>query len=162
MKRFFYANEIVKPADVIPYLAKQERHWKKGYSAYELAHSWIRAEGIPDPVRSVLDACPEYVGAALVEGPLERDVDLRTPGGRSQTDLLAIVKPVGRRGGRASAWATVNDATAAIVRVDARVADHSGLRLGAVSCGYYGPSAKELEVILGAMRIRGARWGNKT
>ena len=92
MNRCFYANEIARPADVIPYLAKQERHWKKGYSAYELAHSWIRAEGIPSPVRSVLDTCPDYVGAALVEGLFERDVDLRTPGRRSQTDLLAFVK----------------------------------------------------------------------
>lgn len=92
MSRFFYANEIARPADVIPYLAKQERHWKKGYSAYELAHSWIRAEGVPDSVRSVLDTCSDYVGATLVEGLFERDVDLRTPGRRSQTDLLAFVK----------------------------------------------------------------------
>ena len=54
MSRFFYAHEIAKPEDVIPHLARQERHWKKGYSAYEL--------------------------------------DLRTPGRRSQTDLLAFVK----------------------------------------------------------------------
>ena len=92
MSCFFYANEIARPEDVIPYLAKQERHWRKGYSAYELAHSWIRAGGIPDPVRSVLDTCPDYAGAALVEGLFERDVDLRTPGRRSQTDLLAFVK----------------------------------------------------------------------
>ena len=92
MSRFFYANEIARPEDVIPYLAKQERHWRKGYSAYELAHSWIGAEGIPSPVGSVLDTCPDYAGAALVEGLFERDVDLRTPGRRSQTDLLAFVK----------------------------------------------------------------------
>ena len=33
MSRFFYAHEITKPEDVIPYLAGQEHHWKKGYSA---------------------------------------------------------------------------------------------------------------------------------
>ena len=92
MSRFFYANEIARPEDVIRYLAKQERHWRKGYSAYELAHSWIGAEGIPSLVGSVLDTCPDYAGAALVEGLFERDVDLRTPGRRSQTDLLAFVK----------------------------------------------------------------------
>ncbi len=92
MSRFFYANEIGRPEDVIPYLAKQERHWKKGYSAYELAHSWIKAEGIPSPVGAVLDTCPDYARATLVEGLFERDVDLRTPGRRSQTDLLAFVK----------------------------------------------------------------------
>ena len=72
MSRFFYANEIARPEDVIPYLAKQERHWRKGYSAYELAHSWIAAEGIPSPVGSVLDTCPDYARAVLVEGLFER------------------------------------------------------------------------------------------
>ena len=94
MSRFFYAHEIAKPTDVIPYLARQERHWKKGCSAYELAHSWVSAGDIPSSVRSVLDTCPDYAGAALVEGLFERDVDLRTPGRRSQTDLLAFVKSV--------------------------------------------------------------------
>ena len=92
MSRFFYAHEIARPEEVIPYLAKQECHWKKGRSAYELAHSWIDAEGIPASVRSVLDTCPDYAGACLVEGLFERDVDLRTPGHPSQTDLLAYVK----------------------------------------------------------------------
>ena len=92
MSRFFYAQEIGKPEAVIPYLAQQERHWRKGYSAYELAHSWVHAGDIPASVRSVLDTCPDYSGAHLVEGLFERDVDLRTRGRRSQTDLLAFVK----------------------------------------------------------------------
>ena len=92
MTRFFYAQEIGKPEDVIPHLAQQERHWKKGYSAYEFAHSWVNADDIPANVRTVLDTCPDYAGAHLVEGLFERDVDLRTPGRRSQTDLLALVK----------------------------------------------------------------------
>ena len=46
----------------------------------------------PPTVRSVLDTCPEYAGAQFVEGLFERDVDLRTPGRRSQTDLLAYLK----------------------------------------------------------------------
>ena len=78
---------------MIPYLAQRERHWKKGYSAYELAQSWVNAANdIPASVRSVLDTCPDYAGAALVEGLFERKVGLRTPGGPSQTDLLAFVK----------------------------------------------------------------------
>ena len=44
MSRFFYAQEIARPEDVIPHLAKQELHWKKGYSAYELAHCWVNAD----------------------------------------------------------------------------------------------------------------------
>ena len=59
MSRFFYAHEIRKPADVIPHLAQQERHWKKGYSAYALAHSWVNAGDIPASVRSVLETCAE-------------------------------------------------------------------------------------------------------
>ena len=95
MSRFFYAHEIAKPRAVVPYLAQQEHHWKKGYSAYELAHSWVNSDDdIPASVRSVLDTCPDYAGAALVEGLFERGVDLRTPGHRSQTDLLAFVKSV--------------------------------------------------------------------
>jgi hypothetical protein len=91
MTSFFYAKEIVRPEDVIPFLAKQERHWKKNFSAYELANSWIRASGIPETVRMVLDTCAEYEAADLVEAFFERDVDLRTEGRRSQTDLLALV-----------------------------------------------------------------------
>ena len=63
MSRFFCAHKITKPEDVIPYLAKQGRHWKQGYSAYELAHSWVNADDIPAPVRSALDTCPDYAGA---------------------------------------------------------------------------------------------------
>ena len=93
MSRFFYAHEIAKPRAVIPFLAQQEHHWKKGYSAYELAHSWVNADNdIPASVRSVLDTCSDYADAALVEGLFERDVDLRTRGRRSQTDLLTFVK----------------------------------------------------------------------
>jgi len=92
MSCFFYAHDIDKPKDVISYLAKKELQWKKGYSAYELAHSWINAGGIPAKVRAVLDTCPDYEGACLIEGLFERDVDLRTPGRRSRTDLLAFMR----------------------------------------------------------------------
>ncbi len=85
-------KEINKPEDVIPYLAGRKRHWKKGYSAYELAHSWVNAGGIPAKVRSVLDACPDYKGAELVQGLFEHSVDVPGKGRASQTDLLAVVK----------------------------------------------------------------------
>ncbi len=92
MSRFFHAQEIIRPEDVRPHLVKPDLHWKKGYSAYELAHSWINSGGIPDPVRAVLDTCPDYADAELIEGLFEREVDLRTPGRPSQTDLLALVR----------------------------------------------------------------------
>jgi hypothetical protein len=91
MTKFFHAKEIVRPEDVVPFLAKQEKHWKKNFSAYELAHSWVRANGIPESVSAVLKMSPEYAGAELVEAFFEREVDLRSEGRRSQTDLMALV-----------------------------------------------------------------------
>ena len=40
----------------------------------------------------LLDTCPDYAGAHLVEGLFEREMDLRTRGRPSQTDLPAFVK----------------------------------------------------------------------
>ncbi|MCP4317681.1 MAG: hypothetical protein GY789_17100 [Hyphomicrobiales bacterium] len=92
MPHFNCANEIKKPEDVIPFLAKGEGDWQKGYSAYELAHSWVLAGDIPNTVRAVLNTAPAYQGAELIEGIFERKTDLGTPGRPSQTDLLALVR----------------------------------------------------------------------
>ena len=54
--------------------------------------SWRRRH--PGLGSRVLNTCPDYAGADLVEGLLERKVDLRTPGRPGQTDLLAFVKSV--------------------------------------------------------------------
>lgn len=89
--KFFYANPITEPEDVIPCLAKQERHWKKGYSAYELAHSWVKAKGIPRPVVAVLHQVADFQRMELVEGFFEKNTDLRSRGRPSQTDLLALI-----------------------------------------------------------------------
>lgn len=167
MSRFFHVNEIAQPKDVVPYLAKQERHWKRGYSAYELAHSWIRAKGIPASVRSVLDTCPDYAGAALVEGLFERDVDLRTPGRRSQTDLLAFMKlsrgnaviavegkvdePFGRR---VSAW---NDRSPGKERRLAALCAVLGLRVSDVGDIRYQLLHRTVSAIYEAQRYRTTR-----
>ena len=82
---------VLKPEDIIPSLAKGEKHWRKGYSAYELATSWVGAGDIPTSVRSVLSGVPCFRAPVLREGIFERTTDLGTPGRRSQTDLLAIV-----------------------------------------------------------------------
>ena len=89
--RFFYAEPITNPENVIQHLAKQERHWKKGYSAYELAHSWVRAKGIPDPVAAVLNQAEEFRRMELIEGFFEKETALRSRGRPSQTDLLALI-----------------------------------------------------------------------
>ena len=89
--KYFYAEPITEPENVIRYLAKQERHWREGYSAYELTHSWVRAKGIPEPVAEVLHQSEEFRRVELIEGLFEKETDLRTPGRPSQTDLLALV-----------------------------------------------------------------------
>ena len=88
MSRFFAAKRVRKPEDVIPFLAKGKRHWRKGYSAYELAYSWVEAEGFPNTVRSLLDSVPEFRNAEIVQAYFEKETDLKTKGRDSQTDLL--------------------------------------------------------------------------
>jgi len=91
VKRPFFL-QIEKPEDVVPGLAKGALHWKAGSSAYELAHRWIGAGGIPDTVRKVLDTCSPFSSAEITEGVFERKVNLRSPGTDSQTDLMALVR----------------------------------------------------------------------
>lgn len=44
----------------------------------------------PARVRTVLDTAPEYVGAELIDGFFEREVELGTAGRNSQTDLMVV------------------------------------------------------------------------
>lgn len=87
----YVSRPVSEPTDIIPFLGKGEAHWRKGYSAYELAHSWVNAGGIPDSVRAVLDQAAEYRDARLIEGFFERETQLRSKGRPSQTDLLAFI-----------------------------------------------------------------------
>jgi uncharacterized protein DUF6946/HD domain-containing protein len=89
--RFFHAYPLTHPEDVRRYLADPLRHWRPGYSACELATSWIDAGDIPPVVRAVLDGCELYREAALVEGFFERKVSLGTPGRESQPDLVLLL-----------------------------------------------------------------------
>ena len=82
---------LLKPEDVIPHLAKQEAHWRTGYSAQELAVAWSKAgNDFPRSVRKALNTAPEYVDAEFVDSFFEREVELGSPGRNSQTDLMAI------------------------------------------------------------------------
>ena len=93
MNKFYhYASPITRPEDVIPHLARGERHWKKGRSAYELANAWVEAGGFPNEVSVVLDMIPAFAGATLIKGLFEKETDLETPGRPSQTDLLALCR----------------------------------------------------------------------
>jgi len=83
---------IEKPEEIIPRLGKQELHWKKGRSAFELSTAWMQATGFPLAVRAVLDLAPEWRSAELLEGIFERETVLPGRSRPSQTDLLAIVR----------------------------------------------------------------------
>jgi hypothetical protein len=75
----------------IPHLAKQESHWRAGYSAHELAKAWSNARNdFPLAVRTVLDTAPEYAGVELIDGFFERELEVGSPGRNSQTDLMVI------------------------------------------------------------------------
>ena len=63
-------KKINEPEDVKCCLQSKE-HWQEKKSAYEFAHSWVCAKGLPPRVRSVLDTCSDYKGAELVEGQFE-------------------------------------------------------------------------------------------
>jgi hypothetical protein len=90
--RFFYAQPLVAPEQARPYLADPKVQWKKGRSAYELAHRWIGAGQIPSAVRAVLDTDEIFAECEVAEGLFERQVGLRTPGRPSQTDLLLLLR----------------------------------------------------------------------
>jgi hypothetical protein len=83
---------IERPEEIIPRLGKQEAHWKKGRSAYELATAWMTAGTFPPAIRTVLDQAEEWRGAVLLEAVFERETELGTRGRPSQTDLLCIVR----------------------------------------------------------------------
>lgn len=71
-------------------LAHPEKQWKQGYSAYELAHHWERANGFPPAVLTVLKQ--QFEKIELLYGFPEYEVAL--PGGRtnSQNDLYILAK----------------------------------------------------------------------
>jgi hypothetical protein len=73
-----------------PYLAQPIKHWKPAHSAYELAHAWATADGLPAEVDRVLRRV--YGECELVEGLFEKEAILPTPGRPSQTDLLALLR----------------------------------------------------------------------
>lgn len=88
--RLVPGKPIATAHDARAYLAQPIKHWKPGYSAYELAHAWVAADGLPAEVDAVLGAV--YGKCELVEGLVEKETILPTPGRASQTDLLALLR----------------------------------------------------------------------
>lgn len=92
MPKFFSPAD--KAADWRQLLAKPDLHWKTGYSARSIAHSWTDARGFPREVKAVLD---DTQASSLHElefliGIPEHEVPL--PGGRrpSQNDVFVLAK----------------------------------------------------------------------
>lgn len=83
------------PEDWKAYLAKPERHWKKGHSAWALAHCWHRPQGFPEEVRRVFLSS----GMKVMQGlePLlilpEHKVPLPGGGTPSQSDIWVLGRP---------------------------------------------------------------------
>ena len=92
MQRLFAADAVTSLEDVRRRLADPIKHWRKGYSAFELANTWISADDFPPAVRQVMDAYPMFWGARLIEAFFERKVELETPGRPSQNDILVYAE----------------------------------------------------------------------
>lgn len=98
MGRLFILKEVTGPDQVRNELADPKRQWREGYSACELARSWLAdPDSLPPPVKRVLDTHPRFASAELVEAFFERKVDLGTSGRSSQNDAIAYcVSPATR------------------------------------------------------------------
>lgn len=75
------------PDDWRRLLADPEKHWRTGYSARALAHSWEAASGVPPEIDTLLGG-----GTELLVALPEHRVPL--PGGRrpSQCDMFALIR----------------------------------------------------------------------
>ena len=92
MPKFFAPAD--DPADWQRLLAKPDLHWRTGYSARSIAHSWTEARGFPREVRAIFEDSDVSCLHDLVFliGIPEHEVPL--PGGRrpSQNDVFVLAK----------------------------------------------------------------------
>lgn len=69
------------------------RHWKTGYSAKALAHSWQAADGFPAEVKDVLAQVDSFLGIRPLLIIPEHRVGLPPDGGRpSQNDVWTLAR----------------------------------------------------------------------
>jgi hypothetical protein len=71
-------------------LAEPERHWRQGFSAYALAHSWQDAGGFPAEVKSVLSR--KFSNLELLMALVEHKVSLPGGGHPSQNDIWVFAR----------------------------------------------------------------------
>ena len=74
------------------FLAEPVKHWRTGYSARTLAHSWQEAQGFPSEVHEVLSAAEPFADIELLLALPEHQVPL--PGGSrpSQNDIWVLAR----------------------------------------------------------------------
>jgi hypothetical protein len=95
MSHLFFGPDgcpLNEPKDVICYLGKGKEHWKEDRSAYQTAHSWFTAKGLPPRIRDLLVRDRAFQGAVLQKGIFEKKTKLDSYGRESQTDVLAYLK----------------------------------------------------------------------
>ena len=73
-------------------LAEPVKHWRAGYSARTLAHSWQEAPGFPAEVSLALSTSPSLAGAELLLAIPEHQVPLPGGGRPSQNDIWALAR----------------------------------------------------------------------
>ena len=94
MSQLFFGPDgspLSQPEDVIIFLGKQEHHWREDRSAYQTAHRWFAAKGLPTSIREILHADAAFAGAKLQKAVFENKTKLDDYGRASQTDVLAIL-----------------------------------------------------------------------
>lgn len=90
----FFATDgkrLNRAEEIEPYLGKRA-HLVVGRSAYEAAFSWFDAQGLPAPVRTLLDNDPAFAGATLLKAVFEKKTTLDPFGRASQTDVMAFLE----------------------------------------------------------------------
>lgn len=92
MPRFFAPAD--DPADWQRLLAKPGLHWRTGFSARSIAHSWTEAQGFPREIRATLEESSVTClhNLEFLIGIPEHEVPL--PGGRrpSQNDVFVLAR----------------------------------------------------------------------
>ncbi|WP_192384226.1 DUF6946 family protein [Mesorhizobium silamurunense] len=69
------------------FLADPAKHWRMGYSARTLAHSWEKAKGLPSEIAAMFDKPAELLAAFP-----EHKVPLAGGGRDSQSDVFALIR----------------------------------------------------------------------
>ena len=75
-------------------LADPEKHWRMGYSARTLAHSWEDADGLPPEVADAFDRVPQPLLAGLTPILAVPEFKVPLPGGArpSQNDIFVLAR----------------------------------------------------------------------